>query len=67
MYCEDKLKALSFREIETKNYLFDESYHASIQDAFQEIHEYESDKLSLQESDSYLQLMIQQNFNHFPL
>lgn len=34
---------------------------------FQEIHEYESDKLSLQESDSYLQLMIQQNFNHFPL
>ncbi|MDC1451165.1 energy transducer TonB [Vicingaceae bacterium] len=33
---------------------------------FQEIQEYEADKLSWQESDGYLQLLIQQNFNHFP-
>jgi len=33
---------------------------------FQEIHEYEADELSWQERDSYLQLLIQQNFNHFP-
>jgi len=33
---------------------------------FQEIHEYEADELSWQESDGYLQLLIQQNFNHFP-
>jgi len=33
---------------------------------FQEIHEYEADELSWHESDGYLQLLIQQNFNHFP-
>ena len=33
---------------------------------FQEIHEYEADELSWQESDNYLQLLIQQNFSHFP-
>ena len=33
---------------------------------FQEIHEYEADELSWQEHDSYLQLLIQQNFSHFP-
>ncbi|MFT6167110.1 MAG: TonB family protein [Vicingaceae bacterium] len=33
---------------------------------FQEIHEYEADELSWQEHDSYLHLLIQQSFSHFP-
>ncbi|MFT6948357.1 MAG: TonB family protein [Vicingaceae bacterium] len=33
---------------------------------FQEIHEYQADELSWQEQESYLQLLVHQNFNRFP-
>ena len=33
---------------------------------FQENHEYQADELSWQERDIYIQLLVQQNFNHFP-